>query len=102
MTKRLDSIDTQLLNDIPLAVSTETTRIDAKISEMEAAIFAIVSEVSSQTAARVQHHDVATPVEIAPNPTAQASNDTWREAARARHPEQPQPERDVARNLQTS
>ena len=102
VTKRLDSIDTQLLNDIPLAVSTETARIDAKINEMEAAIFAIVSEVSSQTATRVQHHDVATPVETAPNPTAQASSDPWHEAARARHPEQPQPARDVTRNLQTS
>ena len=60
--KRLDILDNQMLNEVPMAISTSTAHIDRRIGNIEAAMNAIVSEVSSRPHIP-QHHNVATPAE---------------------------------------
>ena len=112
LNKRLDklqaattTVENQLLNDVPMAISSSTAHIDRRIGEIEAAINAIVSEVIDRASAA--HHDLATPVRgaivsevvVEPRPPDNergvGSRDPWAAYATAnpsqqRQPQQPQ------------
>lgn len=62
MKKRLDALENQMLNEVPMAIPSSTAHIVQRTGAIEASINAIVSEVANRPHVP-QQHNVATPAE---------------------------------------